>query len=101
MADKQRRDPLEIRLPNGIDIKLRSLGTFDGVGLAEEIVGGLEILLSRRPNDRVFIDRVCRSLENACNELKDVERGQEIIDVLNPLLEKVKSLQKQNLPPSK
>lgn len=95
MAKKSREKLHLILLPSDQIKKLPDLATFDGVAIAQEIADSLERLLKERPMDHVFLDRARESLEKCCNTLSQLEKGKEVLDVLIPLLKKVRSFQKR------
>ncbi len=79
-----------IVLPDEQIERLSSLAKFDGVAIAMEIKESFDRLLNERPDDEDFRKRVYESVQKGIAVLERLERGQEIIEVLAPILEATK-----------
>lgn len=74
--------PITVRLTEDVEVELRSLATFDGVTLADEIREGLEMLLAARRADPAYRERVRIAFEKARSTLQALEGTDEILAAL-------------------
>ena len=79
----------EIVLPDEQIKKLSMIGKYDGVAMARVIVEHGLMLLRTKPNDLGFREQIRKEVQDSVETLKKLERGDEIIEALQPLIDEL------------